>query len=43
MRGLLLGMGEMFRTEIDILHEEKRGVDAEHDVFQVRWRKIGDV
>ena len=37
--GLIHGLGEMFVTEVDVSHAERREDGAAHDVFLVEWRR----
>jgi hypothetical protein len=35
--GLLAGLGEMFDTPVKVVHEQRAGDGADHDVFHVEW------
>ncbi|MEZ4364552.1 MAG: heme NO-binding domain-containing protein [Kofleriaceae bacterium] len=37
VRGLLLGLGELFKIELEISHVEKKDDGANHDVFLISW------
>ncbi len=37
VRGLLLGIGELFHTEVEVVQLESKDAGADHDVFQVSW------
>jgi Haem-NO-binding len=35
--GLLFGIGELFSTEVNVTHQERKGDGADHDVFLISW------
>ncbi len=37
VRGLLLGIGELFKTPVDVTQLESKEAGADHDVFDVGW------
>lgn len=37
VRGILLGIGEMFKTPVDVSQLESKEAGADHDVFYVGW------
>lgn len=35
--GLVKGLGQMFRTPVEVTHEVVRGAASDHDVFLIHW------
>jgi len=38
--GLLEGLGEMFKVQVAITHEEQLDQGADHDIFHVSWSEV---